>query len=193
MFFFNYDRTLGKKVFQRFQTSYGVGRNKSKQLARCLGFSRRTRVTQTAMLHRYNLAALSAKEKYTSHSKRKEIILNLPLDFRLKMAELRAIGKKMKMHCYQGIRHNYNLPVHGQRTHSHGATQRRLGAKRNLARSNMRAFFKRQPKKQKRKFTKKEMEIIRLKKKIRLRRQRRLRKHARVKFRRRPKGVLTKK
>jgi small subunit ribosomal protein S13 len=36
------------------------------------------------------------------------------------------IRKKITMHCYQGVRHQYGLPVHGQRTKTNAVSQKRL-------------------------------------------------------------------
>lgn len=47
-----------------------------------------------------------------------------------KSLQLRAIGEdiqhKIKSHSYQGMRHQYCLPVHGQKVHNH-KTQQKLG------------------------------------------------------------------
>ena len=182
-----------KRAFMRVvKQHYGVNDSRSKALRYMLGCNKQTRINQLGIHVRYNISSLFSKEKYCVYGPKKDVFLELLFDGRLKAKECRDINKLISNHSYRGLRHNYNLPVHGQRTHSHGNTQFYLGKKRKILRLNLRRIFFRGITKKKLKLSKKEQEVIFLKKKIDRRRLRRLRKRRRFKLRRRYGGVLAK-
>jgi ribosomal protein S13 len=183
-----------RKLKERLSSFYGLGKNNAKQLGVFRGFSSRSRLNQASLVHMYNLSSLYSNEKSSVYSKVKQKAISFLLEGRLKAQELRNINNQISIYSYKGIRHNYNWPVHGQRTHSHGSTQRLLGRSRKILRLNLRVYFKRRVIRGKsRKLSKKEQEVLRLKKKIYLRRMKRLRRRSRLKMRRRGKGLLVKK
>ena len=102
-----------KKIRHALTSITGIGYQTASDICNQLGFG------QEFYVHELTEAQISKicqiiEEKYLIEGDlRKEINLN--------------IQRLVHISCYRGLRHTLGLPLRGQRTHSNGKTQKRLG------------------------------------------------------------------
>lgn len=102
---------INKKLVFALKDVYGLGLNYSKHICKSLGYDVNVRVPQLKQkdLNKIN-SLINVKYKYT-------------IEAELKKNTYDNIQKMKKIKSYKGIRHSYNLPVNGQRTHTNAKTR----------------------------------------------------------------------
>ncbi|THV39800.1 30S ribosomal protein S13 [Glycomyces buryatensis] len=96
---------------------YGVGRTRSIETIEATGLDRNTRVKDLTDEELVKLRDHIEEHYQTEGDLRREV-----------QADIR---RKIEIGCYQGLRHRYGLPVHGQRTKTNART--RKGPKKTVA------------------------------------------------------------
>ena len=89
---------------------YGIGRSASREILAQTGINRDTRVKDLAEAEISRLREVINTSYKVEGDLRREISQNIK--------RLQEIG------CYRGLRHRFNLPVHGQRTRTNARTKR---------------------------------------------------------------------
>lgn len=100
-----------KKLIYVLKNIYGLGFLYSKQLCNGLGYDYNIKVNELKYKDITKLNSLiTVKHKYI-------------IDTELKKKTYDNIQLMRSIRCYKGVRHTYNLPVNGQRTHSNAKTR----------------------------------------------------------------------
>lgn len=107
----NINFKTNKKLVYSLNSIYGIGLFRAKQLCTSLGFDTNIRLNQLSEsdIKRIN-SLITLKYKYT-------------VDTELKKEKYDNIQTMKNIKCYRGIRHFYNLPVNGQKTHNNAKTR----------------------------------------------------------------------
>ena len=100
-----------KKLIYTLKTVYGLGLLSSKKICTSLGFDINTKMNElnSTDLNKIN-ALVNIKYKFSIDSERKKNTYD-------------NIQLMKNIKCYKGIRHSYNLPVNGQKTHNNAKTR----------------------------------------------------------------------
>lgn len=115
VYLFNEHIPTKKTIKKALTAIHGIGANRALALAGALCFNPNKR------FFTLGLAPIRKISKY--------IATNYKVGGILQKQTIEDIKKKIKIRCYQGIRHKTNLPVRGQRTHTNARTQKRGYAK----------------------------------------------------------------
>ena len=100
-----------KKLIYLLKNVYGIGLLFSQQICKSLGYDYniRLKALKNKDINKLN-SIVTIKYKYI-------------IDTELKKNTHDNIKKMKDIKCYKGVRHFYNLPVNGQRTHTNGKTR----------------------------------------------------------------------
>lgn len=110
-FFLDLNVSKNKKLIYALKDVYGLGLLYSQEICKSLGYDSNTRL-QNLKAKDFNKlnSIITVKYKYIINAElKKNIYDNIQLMKNIK--------------CYKGIRHSYNLPVNGQRTHTNAKTR----------------------------------------------------------------------
>lgn len=102
---------IKKKLIYLLRNLYGLGLLLSKQICKSLGYD-------------YNILFSELKKK--DINKINSIITRkykFIIDTELKKQIYDNVQNMKNIRCYKGVRHMYNLPVNGQRTHTNSKTR----------------------------------------------------------------------
>jgi len=113
--FFLYGKKLtgSKKLRFALRTIQGIGYVKASDICSQLGFGENFRVSDLRDSDLTKLQRKMEKDHIVEGNLRKELQL--------------SVQRFQRIGCYRGFRHHSALPVRGQRTHSNGKTQKRIG------------------------------------------------------------------
>jgi len=107
----NLDFKKDKKLIFLLRNVYGLGLLFSQKICESLGYDYNIKVSELQQKDINKLNSLiSVKFKYI-------------VDTELKKNTYDKIQLMKDIKCYKGIRHTYNLPVNGQRTHTNAKTR----------------------------------------------------------------------
>jgi small subunit ribosomal protein S13 len=100
-----------KKLIYLLKDIYGLGLLFSKQICKTLGYDYNVRFNNLKVkdINKLN-SIITMKYKYILDSELKKFIYD-------------NIQTMRNIRCYKGVRHTYNLPVNGQRTHTKAKTR----------------------------------------------------------------------
>ena len=104
------DLPKNKRVVISLAYLYGVGRTRSEEICKALGFADSMRTHQLTEVDIAKIREYIEKRFPVEGDLRREIGL--------------AIKRLMDLGCYRGIRHRKGLPVRGQRTRSNSRTRK---------------------------------------------------------------------
>lgn len=104
------DLPRNKRVEVGLTYIYGIGRSASREILTQIGVDPDTRVKDLAEAEISQLRQVIDAGYKVEGDLRREVSQNIK--------RLQEIG------CYRGLRHRYNLPVHGQRTRTNARTKR---------------------------------------------------------------------
>ncbi|KAI8807368.1 hypothetical protein BJ742DRAFT_812445 [Cladochytrium replicatum] len=93
---------------------YGIGNATGESVCHRLGIHPRARLNELT------------EDQVTRLSQQ---LNTMKIEAELKREVSNRISQKVNMGCYQGIRHQMRLPVHGQRTRNNARTARRLNGR----------------------------------------------------------------
>lgn len=105
-----------KKIYISLSNIYGIGLHNSKDICRYLN------IHHNCSLNDLSEGQISSLYHYIEQ--------NYIVQSDLRKRESSHINRLMSIKSYRGFRHLFNLPVHGQRTHSNAKTQRRISSHR---------------------------------------------------------------
>lgn len=107
----NLDLKKNKKLIYLLNNIYGLGLLFSKNICKSLGYDFNIKINElnNKDLNKLN-ALITIKYKFV-------------IDAELKKEKYDNIEVLKTIKCYKGIRHFYNLPVNGQRTHTNAKTR----------------------------------------------------------------------
>lgn len=107
----NFNLKSKKKLIYLLRTVYGIGLLFSKEICTSLGYDSNIRLSEVKQkdVNKIN-SIITKKYKYI-------------VDTELKKVTHDNIQKMKNIRCYKGVRHVYNLPVNGQRTHTNAKTR----------------------------------------------------------------------
>ena len=109
--FVDFNNKKNKKLIYSLRDIYGLGLNSSKLICKSLGYDINTKTDNFQSQDYSKLAAIiNVKYKFIISSE-------------LKKRTYDNIQNMKNIKCYKGIRHSYNLPVNGQRTHTNAKTR----------------------------------------------------------------------
>jgi small subunit ribosomal protein S13 len=99
------------KLIYSLRNIYGIGLLSAKKICSSLGFDVNTKMTDLKEedLNKIN-ALINVKYKFSTDSEKKKNTYD-------------NIQHMKNIKCYKGVRHSYNLPVNGQRTHTNAKTR----------------------------------------------------------------------
>jgi small subunit ribosomal protein S13 len=104
------DLPRNKRVEVGLTYIYGIGRSTSREILSQTGVDPNTRVKDLAEAEVSRL--------------REAIDANCKVEGDLRREVSQNIKRLQEIGCYRGLRHRYNLPVHGQRTRTNARTKR---------------------------------------------------------------------
>ncbi len=109
--FINIDNKENKKLIYSLRKIYGIGLLLSKKICLSLGYDINSKISDLKQkdLNKLN-AIINVKYKFIT-------------DAELKKHTYDKIQHMKNIKCYKGVRHSYNLPVNGQRTHNNAKTR----------------------------------------------------------------------
>ena len=113
--FYLYGKKLEKRKKLRFALTsiQGIGNHKASEICTQLGFGENFKVSDLRDTDLTKIQRKMEKDHIVEGNLRKELQL--------------SVQRFQRIGCYKGFRHHSALPVRGQRTHSNGKTQKRIG------------------------------------------------------------------
>lgn len=102
-----------KKLRYALTSIYGIGPKTASRICNELGFGEEIYVRDLTETHISKICQFIEQNYLIEGDLRKETHLN--------------VNRFINISCYRGLRHSLGLPLRGQRTHSNGSTQKRLG------------------------------------------------------------------
>lgn len=113
--FYLYGKKLEEKKKLKFAltTIQGIGYRKASEICAQLGFGDNFKVSDLRDLDVLKIQRKMERDHIVEGNLRKELQL--------------SVQRFQRIGCYKGFRHHSALPVRGQRTHSNGRTQKRIG------------------------------------------------------------------
>lgn len=107
----NLNTNSNKKLIYVLCSVYGIGLSSAKKLCLSLGYDQNIKMLELKDndINKLN-ALITVKYKFSTDTERKKYIYD-------------RIRQMTNMKSYKGIRHSYNLPVNGQRTHTNAKTR----------------------------------------------------------------------
>lgn len=107
-----------KKIPSALKTVYGLGDQKVRELCSYMGLSKKLKLSDL------NESQISKLCHYIEE--------NFLIESELRKNQTYNIKRLLDIKSYRGLRHAHGLPVHGQRTHSNGKTQKSLSKRRGI-------------------------------------------------------------
>ena len=107
----NLNTNSNKKLIYLLRSIYGIGLYSAIQLCLSLGYDQNIKMNELKLtdLNKIN-ALITIKYKFSTDTERKKYVYD-------------KIRQMISIKSYKGIRHSYNLPVNGQRTHTNAKTR----------------------------------------------------------------------
>lgn len=100
-----------KKLIYSLRDIYGLGLSTSNNICKTLGYDKNIRINALRIEDFNKLASIvNIKYKYIIGSELKKTIFD-------------RIQNMKSIKSYKGVRHSYNMPVNGQRTHTNAKTR----------------------------------------------------------------------
>ena len=107
----NLNTTSNKKLIYFLTKIYGIGLLYSKQICASLGYDINIKMNQLTDKDLNKIHALiTVKYKFSIDTEKKKNTYD-------------NVQHMKNIKCYKGVRHSYNLPVNGQKTHTNAKTR----------------------------------------------------------------------
>jgi len=109
--FIDFNNKTNKKLIYALRDVYGLGLSTSQRVCKSLGYDINTKLVDFRSEDLNKLTAIvSVQYKFI-------------IGAELKKQTYDKIQQMKNIRCYKGVRHSYNLPVNGQRTHTNAKTR----------------------------------------------------------------------
>jgi len=109
--FIDFNNKTNKKLIYALRDVYGLGLSTSQRVCKSLGYDINTKLVDFRSEDLNKLTAIvSVQYKFI-------------IGAELKKRTYDKIQQMKNIRCYKGVRHSYNLPVNGQRTHTNAKTR----------------------------------------------------------------------
>ena len=109
--FIDFNNKTNKKLIYALRDVYGLGLSTSQRVCKSLGYDINTKLMDFRSEDLNKLTAIvSVQYKFIICAE-------------LKKQTYDKIQQMKNIRCYKGVRHSYNLPVNGQRTHTNAKTR----------------------------------------------------------------------
>jgi small subunit ribosomal protein S13 len=109
--FIDFNNKTNKKLIYALRDVYGLGLSTSQRVCKSLGYDINTKLMDFRSEDLNKLTAIvSVQYKFI-------------IGAELKKRTYDNIQQMKNIRCYKGVRHSYNLPVNGQRTHTNAKTR----------------------------------------------------------------------
>jgi small subunit ribosomal protein S13 len=109
--FIDFNNKTNKKLIYALRDVYGLGLSTSQRVCKSLGYDINTKLMDFRSEDLNKLTAIvSVQYKFI-------------IGAELKKQTYDKIQQMKNIRCYKGVRHSYNLPVNGQRTHTNAKTR----------------------------------------------------------------------